>query len=100
MEGNNASLRIGGGTTPDVQTGDTHRHGPYTNKYQELEMDEAQRQLRLRPNKLPSCSRQTVMDRACDAWLATNQDNQMDEWIENGILNALDGSEDKKSDQN
>ena len=28
MEGNNGVIRIGG-TTPDVQTGDTHRHGPF-----------------------------------------------------------------------
>ena len=76
MEGNNACLRIGGGTTPYMQSGDTRRHGPYTKAYKKLETENAERQLRLRPRSLPSCSRQTVMVRACDAWLDTKQDNQ------------------------
>ena len=33
MNGNTGVLRIGGGTTPDVQTGDTHRHGPFSVQY-------------------------------------------------------------------
>ena len=90
----NTPLKIGGGITPDVQTPDTHRHGPYTREYRELEATEAQEQLSLRPHQLPSSSRQTVMARAMTAWKAIDHDSGEQEWIENACLNALDGSED------
>ena len=90
-----ACLRIGGGLTCDVQVCDTHRHGPLTSAYRDLEGRDAQKQLRLRPNKLPSWSRTHVVDRSMEAWAktATPVDGRQ-EWVQNACLNALDGSED------
>jgi len=87
-------LRIGGGITPDVQVGDTHRHGPYSRVYRDLEAEDAQIQLQLRPSQLPNCSRQTVMDRAYEAWRDVPHTDSEQEWVQNGITNALDGSQD------
>ena len=125
-ERGHSCLRIGGGLTPDVQVGDTHRHGPYTAEYRRLETEDAVEHLEQRPHSLPLCSRQVVLDRACAAWsmlfekrsthvaapaakpnldLAAPAANSAEaprivmgrneyEWKQNGILNALDGSED------
>ena len=87
-------MRIGGGVTGDVQVGDTHRHGPYTAAYREIETEENNRQLYLRPWKMPECSRQTVLDRAVNAWSTCSHMQCSREWKQDGILNALDGSED------
>ena len=87
-------LRIGGGITGDVQVGDTHRHGPYTAAYREIETHENNQQLRLRPWKLPDCSRQMVLDRAVNAWSDVPHLQCEREWKQDGVLNALDGSED------
>ena len=60
-----ACLRIGGGLTNDVQVCDTHRHGPLTSAYRQMENRDSERQLRLRPSlALPSFSRQHVTDRS------------------------------------
>ena len=87
-------LRIGGGITDSVQVPDTHRHKPYTGIYRETEAQDADRQLRRHPNALPSYSRQTVLVRAVDTWNATPQSKCRQEWIQNGVLNSLDGKED------
>ena len=123
-------LRIGGGITGDIQVGDTHRHGPYTARYRDIEIKEAMRELELRPGAVPCSSRQTVLDRASEAWkdlftsrsaqtvapaaapleksvVKSAEEPQDDveqetqllssnelEWKQNGILNAMDGSED------
>ena len=88
-------LRIGGGLTGDVQVPDTHRHGPLTSAYRALETRDAQVQLKLRPSKLPSFSRQAVFNRSKQAWSQTSAgaDGRM-EWIQNACLNDLRGSED------
>ena len=44
-EAGHSCLRIGGGLTPDVQVGDTRRHGPYQQEYQKLEVEDAMEQL-------------------------------------------------------
>ena len=93
-ESGHTVLRIGGGITPDVQVGDTHRHGPYTRVYRDLEAEDAQAQLQLRPSHLPNCSRQTVMDRAYEAWTEVRHTDSEKEWVQNAITNALDGSQD------
>ena len=93
----NASiLRIGGGITGDVQVGDTHRHGPYTAAYRLIETAEDNDQLYLRPWKLPECSRQMVLDRSVNAWSQCPHLQCEHEWKQDGMLNALDGSEDLK----
>jgi len=89
-----AILRIGGGITGDVQVGDTHRHGPYTKAYRDREQDGAIRQQNLRPGRMPEVSRQTVLDRAVGAWRDLDHSHGRREWVEDGFLNALDGSED------
>ena len=88
-------LRIGGGLTGDVQVPDTHRHGPLTSAYRALETRDAQVQLRLRPSKLPSFSRQAVFNRSKQAWSQTSAGaDGRKEWIQNACLNDLGGSED------
>ena len=91
-----AILRIGGHLTGLVQVEDTHAHAAYTAHYKRREMDESFDQLMLRPDRLPSTSRQTVMERALDAWQDTNHEAASQGFVGNGIANALDGSEDGK----
>ena len=89
-----AVLRIGGHLTGLVQVEDTHCHGPMTTIYKTRESREAYEQLLVRPDQLPSTSRQTVMDRALDAWMQVNHFSASKGFVSNGITNALDGSED------
>ena len=91
-----AILRIGGHLTGLVQVEDTHAHAPMTAHYKRREMEESFDQLMLRPDRLPSTSRQTVMERALDSWLDTNHEAASQGFVANGIANALDGSEDGK----
>ena len=51
-----------------VQVEDTRAHAAYSAVYKREETEDAYEQLKLRPYKLPSTSRQTVMDRAARAW--------------------------------
>ena len=89
-----AILRIGGHLTGLVQVEDTHAHGPMTGAYKRREMSDAFDQLLIRPDKLPSTSRQTVMERALDSWRDVNHEAASQGFVGNGIANALDGSED------
>ena len=63
-----AVVRIGGHLTGLVQVEDTHAHASYSAKYKREETQAAWEQLMIRPDRLPSTSRQTVMDRAMSAW--------------------------------
>ena len=56
-----------------------------------------QRQMRLRPCKMPVFSRQNVYDLSWQAWTqaSTGVDGRK-EWVHNACLNALDGTEDDK----
>ena len=89
-----AVLRVGGHLTGLVQVEDTHAHGPMTKIYKKQESLEAHEQLTLRPDKLPSTSRQTVLNRALDSWRAVNHEACSRGFVSNGIANALDGTED------
>ena len=61
-------------------------HSPMTMYYKRREVASAAKQLRIRPDKLPSTSRQTVM--------AVNHTHCSRGFVANGIANALDGSQD------
>ena len=89
-----AILRIGGHLTGLVQVEDTHAHAPYSKYYKRQETEDAYEQLQVRPDKLPSTSRQTVMDRALLAWSQVDHTSCSHGFVANGIANALDGSED------
>ena len=89
-----AVLRIGGHLTGLVQVEDTHAHGPMTAAYKKQEILESYAQLEVRPERLPSTSRQTVLDRALDSWRAVNHMTCSRGFVSNGIANKLDGSED------
>jgi hypothetical protein len=89
-----AILRIGGHLTGLVQVEDTHAHAPYSKSYKRQETVDAYEQLQVRPDKLPSTSRQTVMDRALLAWSQVDHTSCSHGFVANGIANALDGSED------
>ena len=43
---------------------------------------------------LPTSTRQLLMERACQAWSEMDHADWEGQWIENGYLNALDGSDD------
>ena len=89
-----AILRIGGHLTGLVQVEDTHAHAPYSKYYKRRETEDAYEQLQIRPDKLPSTSRQTVMDRALLAWSQVDHTSRSRRFVVNGIAYALDGSED------
>ncbi len=93
-EAGHTILRIGGHLTGLVAVNDTHAHGPMTAVYKKRETLEAFEQLQLRPDRLPSTSRQTVMDRALDSWQAISHGSCSRGFVSNGIANKLDGSED------
>merc|ERR1712051_201685 len=77
-----------------MQVEDTHAHAPYSKFYKRQETEDAYEQLQVRPDKLPSTSRQTVMDRALLAWSQVDHTSCSHGFVVNGIANALDGSED------
>jgi len=77
-----------------VQVEDTHAHAPYSKCYKRQETEDAYEQLQVRPDKLPSTSRQTVMNRALSAWSQVDHTSCSHGFVANGITNALDGSED------
>ena len=93
-EAGHAILLIGGHLTSLVQVEDTHLHGPMTMLYKRRETASAMQQLRIRPDKLPSTSRQTVMERAYDAYMDVDHSSCSHGFVANGIANALDGSQD------
>ena len=68
-----AVLRIAGGLTNDVQVCDTHRHGPLTGAYRQLEAQDSEMQLRRKPTlPMPTFSRQSATDRSIRAWAQTS----------------------------
>ena len=89
-----AALRVGGYLAGLVQVEDTHAHGPMTAAYKRRETRDAYDQLSVRPDCLPSTTRQTVLDRALDAWNDVNHLACSQGFVGNGIANALDGSQD------
>ena len=89
-----AVLRVGGHLTGLVQVEDTHAHGPMTKIYKKQESLEAYEQLTLRPDKLPSTSRQTVLNRALNSWRAVDHAACSRGFVSNGIANKLDGTDD------
>ena len=89
-------LRIPGGATPWVAPPDTHAHQPYEREYKTMERWDAMNQL-ARGAVLPCVSRQTVMKRAAGAWKTIpHERNAKNQFVETGITNALDGSEDHR----
>jgi len=65
-----------------------------TAAYKKKESLEAFEALVVRPDRLPSTSRQTVLDRALDSWQAVNHWSCSQGFVSNGIANRLDGSQD------
>jgi hypothetical protein len=89
-----ARLMIPGGITPDVQVPDTHLNQPLNREYPNLEIRDSTLELATRADSVPSTSRQTVATRIYEAWQLSQATNEEIAWIQNGILNDLDGSED------
>ena len=89
-------LMIGGGLTADVQVNDTHAHKPYNNHYRSLELSENAAHGLIRPKKLPSATRQTVMNRSASSWSLVDHSKCVQGYLDNGITNALDGTQDGK----
>jgi len=89
-----AVLRIGGHLAGLVQVEDTHCNAAMAAAYRRRETQEAHEQLRVRPDQLPSTSRQTVLERALVSWLAVDHVASSQGFVANGIANALGGSQD------
>jgi hypothetical protein len=87
-------LMIPGGITPDVQVPDTHLNQPLNREYQNLEIRDSNLELATRADSVPSTSRQTVATRIYEAWQRSQASNEESAWIQNGILNDLDGVRD------
>jgi hypothetical protein len=84
----------GGGTTPWVAVLDTHYHALVDREYRQAEQNDMLVQLR-RSRRLPVSSRQAVLYRANDSWQLLNHERLAEKsWKNDGICNALDGTED------
>ena len=96
---NGMGLRIPGCVTGHVQVNDTGCHGPYSRIYKEEEVADNIAQLRAGVS-MPSVSRQTVMDRAVNAWQRVDHERVSQHFVGCGFANNLDGTEDKALNSN
>ena len=86
---------IGGGITGDIQTNNTDYHRPLKSHYRENEMTLMVDQLKEDPNKIPSPTRNDMMNLFNDAWnQAYDQVDNVNVFKKNMVTIALDGSED------
>jgi len=88
------STCIAPNTTGQVQVPDTHAHMPLNKYYKNLEMKDAELQLR-RGAVMPSVSAQTVLERAASAYDHLDLDKISFGFVTNGIANDLFGSQDE-----
>ena len=88
-------IHIGGGITGDVQTNDTDYHRPIKREYRERETKLMVRMLKANPDKIPSPSRNQMMQLFYESWNSVHErvDN-VNVFKQNMITLALDGSED------
>ena len=84
---------IGGGITGDIQINDTHFHGRLKSSYRDLETELMIEQLRSNPEKIPSPSRDQMMEMLYQSWSSLNVDRSA-AFKSLWITNAFDGSED------
>ena len=86
---------LGGGSTPWLATNDTHAHAPYEKDYEDAEVADNMAQLR-RSRRVPSTSRQRVLERAHGSWIrgVNHERIATQAFKENALSNTLDGSED------
>ena len=63
---------IGGGITGDIQANDTHFHGSFKANYRQLEMDLNLKKLREDPSKIPTPSRDEMMQMTVEALSKVN----------------------------
>ena len=84
---------MGGGITGDVQINDTHLHQRLKAAYRNRETALMMEQLEMRPDRVPSPSRDEVMDMLSTSLESLDFDVTK-ALKENFIANALDGSED------
>jgi hypothetical protein len=78
-----------------LQTPDIRAHGPMERIYQQMEMADAQIQLR-RGETMPSTSRNTVMARAISCYEQLDHDRVSLGFLDAGIANDLHGTQDDK----
>ena len=84
---------IGGGITGDVQVNDTHLHHQLKGKYRGKETALMLQKLEAEPNKIPSPTRDDMMDMLLASWESVKLDPVL-ALKNNFLLNAMDGSED------
>ena len=96
---NGMVLRLPGCVTGHVQVNDTGCHGPYSTNYKKDEVADNLAQLRAGVS-MPSVSRQTVLDRAANAWQKVDHERVSQHFVGVGFANNLDGTEDKTLNEN
>ena len=86
---------IGGGITGDIQINDTHFHGPLKARYREKEMKKMLEKLESNPDKIPSPTRDEMMNMIVSAMSEVKIDTKK-AFKNLFVTNALDleGSED------
>ena len=86
---------IGGGITGDVQVNDTSYHRPVKTAYRNLEMQLMLDLLKQDPKKIPSPSRDQMMEMFYNAWEKTCSDVNCEQTYKSNMMTlAFDGSED------
>ena len=88
-----AICRIPGCTTGIVQPNDVALHHPLNVHYRNAEILDANVQLKLGV-KMPTTSRADCIDRSLQAWGRVNHKRVTDSFVEVGIANKLNGTED------
>ena len=86
---------IGGGITGDVQINDTHIHHRLKAEYRVKESELMLKKLKEEPNKVPSPSRDQMMEMLVESWNTVIENVDVTYAMKQlFILNKLDGSED------
>ena len=93
------TLRLPGCVTGHVQVNDVGAHAPYSGYYKQDEVLDNTAQLRAGA-KMPSVSKQTVLNRAAKAWQKVDHERVSKHFVGVGFANNLDGSEDKVLNSN
>lgn len=91
-------LYHGGGCTGLTQPNDLWLHLALEKGMEDMEASAFLRHQLLRPDRVPSLSRQEVLDNACQVWLHGIDHSRSIRWTQRaGMSIALDGSEDDQS---
>ena len=89
-------LYLGGGLTCLTQVADTDLHYVLSQAMKRLEEADSVKQFQLCPSRLPVASNECKLEHTKVAWASVDHRAVAAGFIHDGILNALDGSEDNE----